>query len=104
MVKFSEYIWPARKGLTPYSHQIETTKFLLTYKKAYVLNEMGTGKTMSALWASDFLMINDKVRRVLIIGPLSTLQSVWGREIFMNFPHRKYRIAHRNKRISQAVH
>jgi SNF2 family DNA or RNA helicase len=97
MVKFSEYIWPARKGIVPYEHQKETTKFLLTYKNAYVLNEMGTGKTMSALWASDFLMINDRVRRVLIVGPLSTLQSVWGREIFMNFPHHKYRIAHGTK-------
>lgn len=94
MVKYSDYIWPARKGITPYEHQRETTKFLLVNKRSYVLNEMGTGKTMSALWASDFLMINDKVRRVLIIGPLSTLTSVWGREIFMNLPHRKYRVAH----------
>ncbi len=94
MVKFSEYIWPARRGVTPYSHQIETSKFLLVNKRGYVLNEMGTGKTMSALWACDFLMINDKVRRALIIGPLSTLNSVWGKEIFMNMPHRKYRIAH----------
>lgn len=31
---------------------------------------------------------------MLIITPLSTMMSVWAREIFTNFPHRKYAIAH----------
>lgn len=81
----------------PFDHQVETAKFLLCNKRAYNFSDLGTGKTLAALWAADFLIINKKIRKVLIISPLSTLQSVWGKEIFSNFPHRKYVIAHGSK-------
>lgn len=81
----------------PFLHQIESTKFKLLNKRCYDFSDLGTGKTLSSLWAADFLLCNDKIKKILIVSPLSTLQSVWGREIFTNFPHRKYGIAHGSK-------
>lgn len=94
-VPFSEYAWPmANKNHKPFDHQKRTAVFLLQNKRAYNFSDLGTGKTLSHLWCADFLMVNEKIKKVLIIGPLSTLKSVWGREIFLNFPHRRYSIAH----------
>ncbi len=95
LIPFNEYTWPMRNpDHFPYAHQKDTTVFLLTNKRAFVLNDLGTGKTLSALWAIDFLMLNKKIRKVLISSPLSTIKSVWGNEIFFNFNNRKYAIAH----------
>ena len=55
---------------------------------------MGTGKTLSVLWAADYLKEQKKVNRVLIVGPLSTLTETWERSIFCNFPHRTSIILH----------
>jgi SNF2 family DNA or RNA helicase len=90
-------------GQKPFSHQIETTKFLLMNLRAFNFSDLGTGKTLSSLWAADFLLCNDKIKKILIVCPLSTMQSVWGREIFTNFPHRKYAIAHGNKSYRESV-
>ena len=95
--------------MKPFAHQVETVKFLLNNKRAYNFSDLGTGKTLAALWASDFLICNDKIRKVLIVSPLSTMQAVWGNEIFANFPHRKYIIAHgtreyRTKAIQAPAH
>ena len=74
-----------------------TTQFLLTNKRSYCFNDMGTGKTLSALWAADFLLINDVIKRVLITAPLSTLRATWGREIMYNLPHRRWAVCHGSK-------
>lgn len=95
LVPFDSYTWPMKNPEhRPYSHQKDTTVFLIRNKRAFVLNDLGTGKTLSALWAADFLMLNSKVKKVLISSPLSTLKSVWSNEIFFNFMHRKCAIAH----------
>lgn len=94
-VPFSEYAWPSRsKDFKPFAHQKESMIFLLQNKRAYNFSDLGTGKTMSHLWCADFLMVNEKVKQVLVISPLSTMQSVWGSEIFFNLPHRRYKIVH----------
>lgn len=81
------YDWAGR--YKPYEHQKQTAAFLTLHERALVLNQIGTGKTMSALWAADYLMDVGAVKKVLIISPLSTLERVWGDAIFTNFPHRK---------------
>ena len=70
-------------------HQKITTAFMLRYYKAHVHNEMGTGKTASALWAADWLMHKGKVRKVLIVTTLSTIHDVWGRHILEMFEGRR---------------
>lgn len=75
---------------TPYEHQKRTSAFLTMNHKALVLNEIGTGKTQSALWAADYLMKVGAINKVLIISPLSTLERVWGDAIFKGFTHRRH--------------
>lgn len=96
---FKDYDWPlANPDHKPFSHQIETTEFLVKNKRSFVLNDLGTGKTMSALWAADFLMKLGLVKKVLVVSPLTTVQSVWGNEIKTNLKHRSYVIAHGPKK------
>ena len=89
------YTWPGR--YQPFKHQIETAKFLATYDRAFCCNRMGTGKTMSALWAADYLMSRGIHKKVLIVSPLSTLERVWGDALFESFYHRKYEVVHGSK-------
>lgn len=86
------YNWPGQ--FTPYEHQRMTASFLTMNQKCLVLNEIGTGKTQSALWAADYLIKTKKVRKVLILSPLSTLERVWGDAIFKQFFHRKHVVLH----------
>lgn len=79
---------------SPMPHQVETASFLTLNRRAFNLSGMGAAKTLSALWAADFLILTGAIRRVLVVSPLSTLQVVWGKEIFTNFPHLSYAILH----------
>lgn len=96
----TEYDWPGR--VTPYEHQKATAEFLTLNPRAYCLNGMGTGKTKSALWSTDFMMRAGDVEKCLIVAPLSTLERVWGQEIFETLLHRGYNILHgsRQKRFA----
>ena len=109
MFSYVDYLWPAKEGLIPFNHQKITTEFALGYKRAFILNDMGTGKTLSSLWACDLLFEAKRIRKVLIVSPLSTMRSVWQKEIFYNMPHRRSAIAHGNRAqrlaaISSPVH
>jgi len=86
------YDWPGPH--TPFDHQKETAAFLTLQQKGLVLNEIGTGKTQSALWAADYLIKTKQVKKVLIMSPLSTLERVWGDGIFTGLVHRKFVVLH----------
>jgi len=75
----SYYNWPAR--FSPMEHQKQTAAFLSTNKGGLVLSAPGTGKSLSALWAADFLLSEKIVRKVIIVAPLSTVKVVWGKEL-----------------------
>jgi SNF2 family DNA or RNA helicase len=74
-----------RDSTHPFDHQKRTAAFLTLYHRCLVLNEIGTGKTQSSLWAADYLIKTKKVKKVLILSPLSTLERVWGDGIFTGF-------------------
>jgi len=97
------YDWPAFQGRKPFAHQKHTVKFVLEHKNCFVLNDLGTGKTLSVLWALDILFKAKRVRKVLVIGPLSTLKIVWLNEMFLNMPHRRGAVAHGNAQIRRQV-
>jgi SNF2 family DNA or RNA helicase len=78
----------------PYEHQRQTAAFLTLNHSGLVLNEIGTGKTQSALWAADYLIQTKQIKKVLIISPLSTLERVWADAIFTGFVHRKFVVLH----------
>ena len=84
-------------GTTPFATQIDTAALLTTYCRAFVLNEMGTGKTRASLFAFDFLMKLGKAKRLLVVAPLSTLGSVWEDEVFRNFHHLTTAVLHGSK-------
>ena len=78
----------------PFDHQRKTALFFTQHKKSFCFNEQGTGKTASAIWASDFLMQQGKVNRVLVICPLSIMDSAWRNDLFDFAPHRTVAVAH----------
>jgi SNF2 family DNA or RNA helicase len=87
-----DYKWP---GIyKPFDHQRVTAEFLTINQRAFCFNEAGTGKTSSAIWAADYLMTLGKVKRVLIICPLSIMYSAWQNDIFNTAMHRSSGVAH----------
>lgn len=93
-----DYNWP---GLyKPFDHQRITAEFLSINPKSFCFNEAGTGKTSSALWASDYLMTQGKINKVLIICPLSIMYSAWQADVFNTCMHRTSVVCHgtRDKR------
>ena len=86
------YNWPGK--YKPMAHQVETSAFLTLHRKAFVFSEPGTGKTLSALWAADYLMQRGEVRRCLILCPLSIMQSAWMQDLNASIIHRSAVIAH----------
>ena len=87
----------------PFDHQAITAEFLSINEKAFCFNEAGTGKTSSALWAADYLMTQGKIKKVLIICPLSIMYSAWQGDVFNTCMHRSavvcYGPAHKRKTI-----
>ena len=65
------------RGLTPYRHQIETFKFMVSKKRAAVFNTMGTGKTITALMSLDYLFKNNLIKKALIVAPLLVINDAW---------------------------
>lgn len=89
------YEFPLAEGRhPPFSHQRITADFLTLNQRCAVLNEQRTGKTLSCLWAADYLMKEKMIRKVLIVSPLSTLEPVWGDAIYLTFYHRKGVVLH----------
>ncbi len=86
------YEWPGR--YRPMDHQRDTAAFLTFNRRAFVLSEPGTGKTLSALWAADYLMRRKEVRRCLILCPLSIMHSAWMQDLGNSVIHRSAVIAH----------
>lgn len=82
------YSWPGR--FRPMDHQKDTAAFLTMHKRALCLNAPGTGKSISSIWAADFLLDEGVAKKVLIVAPLSTLKVVWGRELKHHLPHRSF--------------
>ena len=89
------YDWPGR--YKPMAHQIETAAFLTMNRRAFCFNDPGTGKTLSALWAADYLMQRKEVRRVLVLCPLSIMHSAWMGDIASSVIHRSAVVAHHSQ-------
>ena len=87
-----QYLWAG--SITPFDHQKKTAAFLTLNRKAFCFNEQGTGKTASAIWAADFLLQKKVINRVLVICPLSIMDSAWRGDLFKFAPHRTVDVAH----------
>ena len=87
-----DYLWTSK--LKPFEHQKTTASFLSIRRKAFCFNEQGTGKTASVIWAADYLMKLGKVKRVLVLCPLSIMKSAWQEDLFKFAMHRSCSVAH----------
>ena len=87
-----DYKWTGK--FTPFAHQETTASFLTLHKKAFCFNEQGTGKTASVIWAADYLMKLGKIKRVLVLCPLSIMKSAWQKDLFTFAMHRSCSVAH----------
>jgi SNF2 family DNA or RNA helicase len=97
----SQYEWP---GLfRPMKHQETTSEFFTMNQRSFCFNEQGTGKTASAIWASDFLMNQGVIKRVLVVCPLSIMQAAWQADLFKFAVHRSVDIAYGSRQRRQEI-
>lgn len=102
-----DYDWPSMYP-TPFDHQKDTADFLVRNPRCYCFNAIGTSKTLTALWAADYLMRRGDIKKVLVTSTLSTLWNVWEHEIFVNLMPRTSTVLHgafdrRIKRLGEDV-
>ena len=95
------YDWPGM--FTPFDHQRTTADFLTVYPRCFVFNEAGTGKTSAAAWAADYLMRLGKVKRVLVVCPVSIMETAWRSDLFKTVMHRTVSIAQGTRTQRQAI-
>lgn len=88
----SGYDWPSR-GVKPWNAQRCMANFMAANPRSFVLSEMRTGKTLSSIWAADYVMRQHAAwgerLRALIVAPLSTLYRTWEQAIFEHFMGRR---------------
>ena len=92
MTILTDYTWTGK--FKPFAHQKETSDFLSRRRKAFCFNEQGTGKTASVIWSADYLMKLGRIKRVLVICPLSIMKSAWQQDLFKFAMHRSCSVAH----------
>lgn len=80
-----DYEFVGRK--TPYPHQYRMAGTMSTHRKFFCLADMGTGKTLSTLWAIDYLIKIGEIRQVLVLCPKSIVRTAWLAEVVESFPH-----------------
>jgi len=90
----SQYDWA---GDVPFRTQKLTASMLCMNSRAYVLSEMGTGKTRATLHAVNYLISAGIIERALVVAPLSTLSAVWDGEVFNHFPWLSVGVLHGTK-------
>ena len=93
------YDWAGR--YTPFEAQRATAAFAAQNERCFILNGMGSGKTLATLWAYDYLRSIGIRHKLLVDAPLATLERTWGDEIFQHFPHLDFTVVYgdRNRRL-----
>jgi SNF2 family DNA or RNA helicase len=83
----TDYDWSAAPGIKPWASQKLAANFMVLHPRSFNLSDMGVGKTLTTLWATDWLMRQHPKGkfRALIVCPLSIMQRVWADAIFKNF-------------------
>lgn len=94
-----DYHWPA--PFKPMPHQEKISSFMTLHPRGFVFSGMGTGKTLAAIWAIDYLRRLGRIKRVLVVAPMSIMEAAWGNDLFMSVTDQPYAVLHgsREKRI-----
>ena len=83
----ASYDWPGQ--FAPFAAQRTMANFMVINPRCLNLSDMGTGKTLGALWGSDYVMGTNPGMKTLIVSPLSTLYRVWQDAIFQHLLGRR---------------
>lgn len=91
IMELDGYDWPIERGRKPLAHQKMMAAFMVSHPRCFNLSDMGTMKTLSTLWAADYVMqqFPQGECRALIVAPLSILDRVWAAALFANFLGRR---------------
>ena len=81
------YDWPMEPGKKPFRAQRKAAGFLTVHDRAFNLSQLGTGKTLSALHAYDYLRKIGRARKALVLAPLSTTDLAWADDCRKHLPH-----------------
>lgn len=83
-------------------HQIDSAGKMVTWGKCFNLSEPRSGKSVSVICGVDFLKQQGKVTSTLVIAPLSTLYSVWDKEIMGMLPRSTVGVLHNETKTKKA--
>lgn len=67
--------------------------FLVLRRNGCIFTTGNTGKTSAAAWAADYLMKVGEVTRVLIVCPVSIMETAWRSDLFRTVMHRSAALA-----------
>ena len=85
-----------------YPHAKTTAKRMVDMKRGFNLNDPRTAKTSSAIAFGDSLQQAGKVSGVLIITPLTTIESVWTPAFRGMVPHKSVGVLWHKSKVGQA--
>jgi hypothetical protein len=91
----SMHMVPSTDGFK-YCFMVPST-FLLFRRNGCVFASGNTAKTLSSLWAWDFLRQEGLSKKLLVVAPLSTLESTWVDQVFWDLPHLRVVVLHGDK-------
>lgn len=95
------YTWPG--VYTPFDHQKTTAAFLAGHSRCFCLSDAGTGKTSAAAWAADYLMNVRQIKRVLVVCPVSIMDTAWKADLFRTVMHRTVGIASGSRKTRRRI-
>lgn len=95
------YYYPYEGRFKPFDVQMKTAEFASMHDRCFILNSMGLGKTVTSLWALDYMRSIGAVNRALVVCPISVMERAWGDEIFRSFTGLKFNVLYgtREKRL-----
>jgi superfamily II DNA or RNA helicase len=77
--------------------------FLVFRRNGCVFASGNTGKTSSVIWAADYLLRANKLSRVLVVCPVSIMQSAWVADIFKTAMRLRVGVAHGSREQRRKV-
>lgn len=82
-----DYDWKlTRSDFTIMPHQYRMAGMLSMWRRGFLLGDPGVGKTLSALWAADYLVRWGFARRVLVITLKSIMRPAWSGDAGEHLP------------------
>ena len=92
------YDYPHPPEEPPFHVQHVTCQLLSENPRAYVLNDMGTGKTRTVYWTWDYLYMEKLAGKLLVVCKFSNLRDPWADEAFKIIPGRKVNLLHGSRK------